>query len=77
LKEPPDYPNAPASSTQDKLQEPAVTIAIGLTRTVHGRLLHSALHKANTIIIAFRSKNPLLQLTLELSTLFIFTFLLP
>ncbi|KAK7367508.1 hypothetical protein VNO80_09520 [Phaseolus coccineus] len=56
-----DYGNDPASPAQHQLQEGAVTIAIGLTRTVHGRVLQSALHKENTIIIAFRSKKPDLQ----------------
>ena len=42
------------------------TVTIGLTRTVHGRVLQPAVHKENTIIIAFRSKGLIFDLTIKL-----------
>lgn len=48
----------------ERIRERAVTI--GLTRTVHGRVLQSAVHKENTIIIAFCSKNLIFNLTIKL-----------
>jgi len=68
LKEGGDYGNDPASPAQHQLQEGAVTIAIGLTRTVHGRVLQSALHKEKIqSSLRFAAKSLIFNLIIKLS----------